>query len=168
MSGSEVMTGLPLFIGGISCVVGGTLSDAIVKRTGRKRLVRSLFTLFGYGVAALAMWSLRFSTSPEEATWLMCIAAAGGDWAQGANWATIVDVGGNFAGMAAGFVNMIGNGGNYLQPPIGAWVSDSFGYGAMFVLYALTYIVAAAMWLFIDPERPFYRGNPPARPSAAL
>jgi MFS family permease len=156
MGSSEVMTGLPLFCGGISCVLGGTLSDALVKRTGKKRLVRAMFTLFGYGAAASAMWGLRFSTSPEQATLLMCVAAAGGDFAQGANWATIVDVGGQFAGTAAGFVNMVGNGGNYLQPSIGAWVSSSFGFGAMFVVYALTYVVAAAMWLFIDPDRPFY------------
>jgi MFS family permease len=157
MGGSEIMTGLPLFCGGISCVLGGTLSDALVKRTGQKRLVRALFTLGGYGCAASAMWGLRFSTSAEEATVLMCIAAAGGDFAQGANWASIVDVGGIFAGTAAGFVNMVGNGGNYLQPSIGAWVSGSFGFGAMFVLYAAMYLIAASMWLFIDPDRPFHR-----------
>lgn len=42
----------------------------------------------------------------------------------------------------------------YLQPLIGAWVASSFGFGAMFVVYACTYLGAAAMWLFIDPERP--------------
>jgi hypothetical protein len=26
----------------------------------------------------------------------------------------------------------------------------------MFVLYALMYVVAASMWLFIDPAKPFY------------
>jgi len=156
MGGSEVMTGLPLFCGGISCVLGGALSDALVKRTGKKRLVRALFTVVGYGTAASAMWGLRFSTSPEQATLLMCIAAAGGDFAQGANWATIVDVGGQFAGTAAGFVNMIGNGGNYLQPSIGAWVSSSFGFGAMFVVYAAMYVIAASMWLFIDPNKAFH------------
>ncbi len=86
----------------------------------------------------------------------MCIAAASGDFAQGANWATIVDVGGLYAGTAAGFVNMVGNGGNFLQPSIGAWVSGSMGYNAMFVIYAAMYVIAASMWLFIDPERPFH------------
>jgi nitrate/nitrite transporter NarK len=93
----------------------------------------------------------------------MCIAASAGDFAQGANWATIVDVGGLYAGTAAGFVNMIGNAGNYLQPSIGAWVAGSFGYSTMFVLYAAMYLAAASMWLFIDPDRPFYE-----RPRAAV
>jgi ACS family glucarate transporter-like MFS transporter len=156
MNGSEVMTGLPLFCGGISCLLGGSLCDLVVKRTGKKRLVRALFTAGGYGSAAAAMWGLRFSTTAEEATLLMCIAAASGDFAQGANWASIVDVGGRYAGIAAGLVNMVGNGGNYLQPSIGAWVSGSFGYGTMFGLYAAMYVVAASMWLFIDPEKSFY------------
>ena len=156
MGGSEVMTGLPLFCGGISCLLGGALSDALVRRTARKRRVRAALTAIGYGTAASAMIALRFSSSAEEATWLMCLAAAGGDFAQGANWATIVDVGGQYAGMAAGFVNMVGNGGNYLQPSIGAWVAGSFGYGAMFVLYGAMYVTAAAMWLFIDPNKPFH------------
>ena len=156
MGGSEVMTGLPLFCGGISCVLGGASSDAIVRRVGHKRAVRAIFTAVGYGSAALAMSALRFARSPEEATCLMCIAAAGGDFAQGANWATIVDVGGVRAGVAAGLVNMVGNAGNFLQPSIGAFVSTSYGWGPMFVLYALAYVIAAAMWFFIDPDRPFY------------
>jgi MFS family permease len=156
MGHSELMTGLPLFCGGISCLLGGALSDALVRRTGRKRLVRALFTVVGYGTAAAAMFALRFTASAEQATLLMCVAAASGDFAQGANWATIVDVGGRYAGTAAGFVNMVGNGGNYLQPAIGSWVAGSFGYGAMFVVYAVMYVVAASMWLFIEPDRPFY------------
>jgi nitrate/nitrite transporter NarK len=160
MGQSELMTGLPLFCGGISCLLGGTLSDALVRRTGRKRLVRASFTVIGYGSAAAAMWGLRFSTSAEQATLLMCIAAASGDFAQGANWATIVDVGGRYAGTAAGFVNMVGNGGNYLQPTIGAWIAASFGYGPMFLVYAAMYVVAASMWLFIEPDRPFYSEGP--------
>jgi len=43
-----------------------------------------------------------------------------------------------------------------LQPSIGAWVAGSFGYGAMFVLYGAMYVTAAAMWLFIDPNKPFH------------
>jgi len=156
MGGSEVMTGLPLFFGGISCLLGGAASDSLVKRTGRKWRVRALFSVAGYGSAAAAMWALRSSSSAEQATWLMCVAAAAADFAHGANWATIVDIGGRYAGTAAGFVNMVGNAGNYLQPSIGAFIAGSLGYNAMFVLYAAAYLSAAAMWLFIDPTRPFY------------
>jgi MFS family permease len=165
MGESEIMTGLPLFCGGIACVLGGASSDALVRMTGRKRAVRATFTAVGYGSAALAMSAIRFAASPAEATCLMCIAAAGGDFAQGANWATIVDVGGAHAGVAAGLVNMVGNAGNSLQPSIGAKVSAAFGWGPMFVLYAASYVVAAAMWFFIDPERPFYEPRPSSPPS---
>ena len=71
------------------------------------------------------MIGLAFVHTPQQAVVLMCVAAAGCDFGQGANWATIVDVGGAYAGTATGFVNMVGNIGNFLQPVIGAWVSGA-------------------------------------------
>lgn len=153
---SEIMSGLPLFFGGISCLVGGLLSDYLVRRTGRKWLFRALFPICGYATAALAMFAIRFTDSPGEATVLLCIANSAGDFGQGANWATIVDIGGRYAGVAAGFINMVGNAGNYLQPPIGAWVFSTFGWNVLFGVYATMYIVAAGMWFFVDPNRHFY------------
>jgi MFS family permease len=153
---SEIMSGLPLFFGGISCLVGGVLSDYLVRRTGRKWLFRALFPMCGYATAALAMFAIRFTDTPEEATVLLCIANAAGDFGQGANWATIVDIGGRFAGVAAGFINMVGNAGNYLQPPIGAWVFSVLGWNALFALYATMYLIAASMWFLVDPTRRFH------------
>src|SRR5262249_5418634 len=104
---SELMSGLPLFFGGISCLVGGALSDALVRRTGRKWLGRAVFPGCGYTLAAAAMFGVRFAETPAQASVLMCLAAAAFDFGQDANWATIVDVGGRYAGTATGFINMV-------------------------------------------------------------
>ncbi len=89
------------------------------------------------------------------------------DFGQGANWATIVDIGGGYAGVATGFINMVGNMGNPFQPVIGQWVFHSYGWSVLFVVYAAAFLVAASMWLFIDPTRPFYErsGTKPAEPA---
>jgi MFS family permease len=158
--GSELMAGLPLFFGGISCLVGGTLSDLVVRRTGRKWLGRALFPMCGYTTAAAAMFGVRFAGSAEAAAALMCLASAGFDFGQGANWATIVDVGGRYAGTATGFINMVGNAGNYLQPVIGAVIFRSLGWDFLLAVYAAASLAAASMWLFIDPGRPFYADTP--------
>src|SRR5207237_10689424 len=97
---------------------------------------------------------------PEQATVLICLASAGGDFGQGANWATIVDMGGRYAGTAAGFINMVGNAGSYLQPVLGALIFNHFGWNALMGVYASSFVAAAAMWLFIDPRRPFYGEEP--------
>ena len=147
---------MPLFLGGISCLLGGSLSHWLVNRTGRKRLYRAIFPLIGATTAAVAIFSVRFADSPAMATALLCVAAVGFDFGQAANWATIVDLGGKYAGSAAGFINMVGNMGQAFQPFIGALIFNAFGWNMLFFVYAIAYLVAASMWMFIDPTKPFY------------
>ena len=166
---SEWYTAGPLFFGGLSCIVGGTLSHWLVARTGRKRLFRAVFPLAGATTAAVAMFSLQFVKTPEQATVLLCLAAAAFDFGQAANWASIVELGGKYSGTAAGFINMVGNMGNAFQPAIGAMIIASFGWNRLFVVLAVAYLIAASMWLFIDPTRPFYeRRTNAAEREAAL
>jgi ACS family glucarate transporter-like MFS transporter len=155
---SEFMTGLPLFCGGISCLIGGLLSDYLVKRTGRRRLFRAVFPICGDFTAACAMVGIVFVAPghPTQATILFCIAAAGHDFGQPINWASIVDVGGRFAGTAFGFINMVGNIGNTIQPPIGRLIFGNFGWNALFLTYAAVFATASFTWFFINPNRRFY------------
>ena len=158
---SEWMNVAPLFFGGLSCLLGGTLSDWVVKRTGWRRLGRAIFPVAGCLTAASAMLMLRVVNSPNHAVVLMCVAAAAFDFGQGANWASIVDIGGRYAGSATGFINMVGNMGNFIQPVLGAWIFNSFGWPALFAAYAGAYLVAGTMWLVIDPRRRFYEEAEP-------
>jgi MFS family permease len=158
---SEWMTALPMFFGGIASVIGGWLSDRIVNAMGSKRLGRAIFPVAGHVVAAGSIFALRYADTPMKAVVLMSITMAAYDFGLGAKWAAIIDVGGAHAGIAAGFVNMMGNlGGNFLQPIIGAAIFTHFGWGALFGVYAVTYLLSAAMWLFIKPDEEFYREDP--------
>jgi nitrate/nitrite transporter NarK len=158
---SEWMRTFPLLFGGLSCLLGGALCDWLVRRTGRKRLMRALFPVSGYVVAALAFAALRFVKTPEQAAVVFCVIASASDFGQGANWASIVDIGGRYAGIATGLINTIGNLGHFAQPVIGQWVFNTFGWNALFVVYAGAFCVAASMWVFIDPTRRFYREEAP-------
>jgi MFS transporter, ACS family, glucarate transporter len=153
---SESVWKQPLLYGGVSCLLGGLLSDWLVRATGRKWLGRALFPFAGLTTAAAAIYSVRFVHDPDDAVLLMCLAGAAHDFGQGANWASIVDIGGRYAGTAAGFINMLGNLGNTLQPTIGAWVFNRYGWNTLFFVYAGTFLCAASMWLVIDPRRPFH------------
>ena len=154
---SEWMNVGPQFCAGLACLLGGVLSDGLVRAIGRKRLGRAVFPVTGCAVAAAAMFGIRMVHTPHADVALMCVAAAAYDFGQAANWATIVDVGGRYAGSAAGFVNAIGNMGNTLQPVIGAAIFTRFGWGALFACYAGAYLLAGSMWMFIDPTRTFYK-----------
>ncbi|HEY2587884.1 MAG TPA: MFS transporter [Tepidisphaeraceae bacterium] len=160
--GSQAMDVLPLFCGGISCLLGGICSDALVHATGWTRSGRAVFPICGYLTAAAAMFAIRLTHTPGQAIALMCVASAANDFGQGACWATVIGIGGLYAGTAFGFMNMVGNVGNFLQPVVGAMVFKHAGWNALLAVYAGVYFAAACLWLFIDPRKPFYREPEPA------
>lgn len=153
---SEWASAWPLLCGGIACLLGGILSDALVRRTGWRRLGRAIFPVTGCLTAAAATLAIPHVSTQREATILMCIAAAAFDFGQGANWATIVDIGGRYAGISTGFINMVGNFGHAAQPYVGALIFPVFGWGALFGVYAVAYLLAMLMWAVINPTRSFY------------
>ncbi|MFM9116567.1 MAG: MFS transporter [Planctomycetota bacterium] len=151
---------LPLFFGGISCLIGGALCNWLVAKYGKdNKWTRAIFPMSGYVTAALAMAFIPFVKTPTQAIVLLCLAEVAHDFGQGANWATIVDIGGRYAGVAAGLINTIGNMGNAFQPYIGAQIKDNFGWSTLFGVYSCAFLMAAAMWIFIDPRRTFYGEN---------
>ena len=167
---SPLISGMPLFFGGLSCLLGGWLSDRLVRATGWTRWGRACFPIAGCATAASAIFCIRFTHSYTSAIVLMCITAAAFDFGQGANWAAIINIGGRYAGTATGFINMIGNLGNALQPFIGAMIFTRHGWGALFAVYAAAYLIAGSMWFFIDPRRHFYtdRVTPSPMPDGIL
>jgi MFS family permease len=153
---SEWSSAWPLLCGGVACLVGGVLSDELVRRTGWRRLGRAVFPLTGCSIAAAAMLAIPHVNSQREAVILMCVASAAFDFGQAANWASIVDIGGRYAGIALGFINMIGAFGNIVQPRVGAEIFNTFGWNTLFGVYAVAFLLAMTMWTIIDPTRVFY------------
>jgi ACS family glucarate transporter-like MFS transporter len=164
---SQWMAASPLFCGGISCIVGGILCNITTARSKNKWLARALFPICGYVTASLCMLLIPWVKSPTQAIVLLCIAEAAHDFGQGANWSTIVDIGGSYAGVAAGLINTIGNMGNAFQPYIGAGIIKNYGWNTVFVVYGIAFIIAAGMWFLIDPRHKFYKEDENGNPVAA-
>lgn len=154
--GSELMAAMPLICGGVACLVGGFLSDLFVQVSGRRRLGRALFPICGALTAACAMAAIPHMQTAKQAVALMCLAAAAFDFGQASNWASIVDIGGRHTGVATGFINMLGNLGGSISPPLGEAIFNHFGWQLLFMVYAGFFIAAGCMWLIIDPTRRFY------------
>ena len=121
------------------------------------------------------MFGLRYVENATQAAVLMCIAAGMYDMGQSANWASIVDIGGRHAGIATGFINMIGNMGHFVQPVVGAYVFTNHGWNAMLVFYAIAFLIAGSMWLIIDPTKTFVEhaaarklSDPPLAPAPGI
>jgi len=147
----------PLFYGGIACLVGGLITDWLVRATGRKRLARAIMPMLGYSTAATAIFLATQVSDPQMAIVLICVAGAGNDFGQGSNWATIVDIGGRYAGTTAGFINMVGNLGNAVSPAVAGLLRDNgASWATVFTVYAGSFLCAGMLWFFINPNRRFY------------
>ena len=99
---SSWLTAGPLFFGGISCLVGVRQSGAVCADGPHVPVPGAIFPISGAFTACVAMLLLMHARTPLQATILLCLAAAAFDFGQAANWATIVDLGGRYAGTTAG------------------------------------------------------------------
>ena len=145
---------IPLLAGMLGDVVGGSLSDLLLKRTRNARLARRGvaapgFVLAGVFVVPAAMVS-------DATTSILYLAASFFvlEWVIGPAWAVPMDVGGRFSGTVTGVMNMAGALAASLTPIV---YGTLFGRGywvAPFLVSAAVLALGAVIWIFlIDPDK---------------
>jgi MFS transporter, ACS family, glucarate transporter len=156
-SKSALLAGLPLFLGGIGCFLGGVIVKrmvlAKVADLGRSRRIVGIVGLLGAGAM------LYFSTiigNPVLAVVAMGVSGFFNDLSMPGAWGACMDVGGKAAGTLSGSMNMMGNLGGFLSPIVLNYIMESHAGDWHVPLHvaAATYLVAAACWVFIDPVTP--------------
>jgi MFS family permease len=157
----HVMSGMPLLLGGVGCLLGGLLTDRLVPVLGR-RWGRTAQGFVAYGLAA-AFFMLAIPLGAHHAILgvaCLCLASFTKDFAMGASWATTIDIGHRYSGTVAGFMNTVGNLGTVFAAPIGPWVARQYSvngtdpnWTAAIGFYAVMFAIACGCWLFIDPRR---------------
>lgn len=156
----SLAAGLPLFFGGIGCLLGGMLTDRQVRFWGRR------WGRTGQGLVAYALGGAFFlsavsltETSPVLAFTAICLASLVKDFAMGASWATTIDIGHRYSGTVAGMMNTIGNLGTVFSPPIVSFLVLVSGlgttgkWGISLYYYAAMFFIASVCWFFINPRR---------------
>jgi ACS family glucarate transporter-like MFS transporter len=163
MSGWQlhVLSGMPLFLGGVGCVLGGLITDRQVRYWGRRwgRTAQG-FVAYGLGVAFFVLTIRYTSNYPMVAFACLCLASFAKDLAIAASWATTIDIGHRYSGTVAGFMNSVGNLGTVFAAPMGHWVARraspdgmTENWTAAIGFYAVMFAIACVCWLFIDPRR---------------
>jgi MFS family permease len=153
-----IASGAPLFFGGLACFLGGFLTDRQVRIWGR-RWGRTLQGLLACLLAATFFLLALLTLNPLFAVESLCLAAFAKDFAMAASWSTCLDVGHRYSGTVAGFMNMIGNLGTVVSPPVVAWLARSTGTGgtsnwqAALWYSAAMFLASALCWSFINPRR---------------
>lgn len=158
---SELLTGLPFLCGAAGSLLGGRLSDSLIRRSGNRRWGRSLVGLAGFGGAGLCVLLTGYARAPWQAVTLLCLAFLINDLAIPVIWAACGDIAGRFAGSVSGLMNMVGAVGAILSPVlipnVLTWLPDSYSgaerWQVIFTGLAGAWFLAAAAWLFIDASK---------------
>ena len=145
---------IPLLAGMAGDVVGGWISDVILKRTGKATLARRGVAAPGFLLAGVFL--LPAAMAGDATTSILCLATSFFflEWVIGPAWAVPMDVGGRFSGTVTGVMNMTGALAASLTPIV---YGTLFGRGywvAPFAVSAAVLALGAVIWIFlIDPEK---------------
>jgi len=156
---SEILTGLPFLCGAAGCILGGRLSDRLVRMVGR-RWGRSLIGVFGFSGAGLCFLAAGLVPWAWLAVTLLSLACFVNDFAIPVIWAASADIGRRYSGTVAGFMNMVGGLGGMITPILISVLLDSLGgdtttrWKGVFLVLSTVWFLGASAWLMIDAGTP--------------
>ncbi len=145
---------IPLLAGMAGVLMGGWLSDMILKAAGRVRRARRLVAVPGFILAAAFL--MPAALTGDTMTSILCLAASFFflGWVMGPAWAVSIDLGGPFSGTVAGVMNTAASVAASLTPIV---YGTLFGLGywvAPFLISAAVFAAGALVWLvLLDPEQ---------------
>lgn len=155
LTGNELLiaSGAPLFFGGVACLSGGFVTDRQVRVWGR-RWGRTLQGCVAYFLGGTFFLLALVADMPMLSVACLCIASFFKDFAMAVSWSTCIDIGHRYSGTVSGFMNMVGNLGTFVAPPIIAYLAQERGnWGLALVFSASVFFLASVCWLFINPRK---------------
>jgi sugar phosphate permease len=156
-----LFAGLPLWGGALGGAVGGMLNDLAIRRTGSRRIGRSVVAFTGKALAGVL---IALSVGVNDGRLVMVVLLACkffSDWSLSTQWGAITDVGGPVAGTVFGGLNTVGAIAAFIASPVMVVLKREFGWEGLFFSVAGVYILAASCWLVIDSRIRLWREEIP-------
>jgi MFS family permease len=151
-----LLTGLPLLLGGVGCLVSGALVPRLTRRLGSVILARRIIAITGFVGASLSIVLFTRVYDPVQAMFVLGMAGFFNDFVMPPAWAGTMDVGGRFAGTVSGAMNMVGGIAGASSSAFVGFLLNWTGQDWTLALYisAAIYMLGAVCWLFLDPYTP--------------
>jgi len=153
---AAILNTLPLFLGGIGCLVSGFIASRVIRWTGSVRAGRRLLACAGFGGSALFLIVSFRLADPNWAMFAMGMAGFANDFAMPVSWAACMDVGGRHTGTLSGMMNTMGAVAAGFAPIITGMILQRTGndWSMTFIVSAVFYVLGFCCWLFLDPATP--------------
>jgi len=150
---------LPLAVGALSSISGGTLSDFCVRRIGSLKWGRRIVGLGGYILAAAGFAGAGQMRRALPAILCLMLAEVGLDLATPVAWAVSMEVGGEFGGTVSAFMNTGSSATAFLSPVAAAWIFTRFeSFDLMLLSAGAVYFLAGLLWFKIDASKSVLSG----------
>jgi MFS transporter, ACS family, glucarate transporter len=143
------LSALPFGFGVVACLVGGSVSDAIIRRWGTgwgRRLVGSA----GLMTAGSAILVVPWVDNVWAVGFLLILAFFGNDLSMAPAWAAAADIGERHTGVLAGGMNMMSSFMAAIQVVAIGRLFDSHDLVSPFLLLSLSYGLGTLAWLGVD------------------
>jgi len=150
---------LPFFLAAIGCLMGGAISDFLVKKMG---LVwgRRLVPLIGLSLSGTSMLLAAFTASNSVAIVFLALGLAFMDVTAPVSWAVATELGGKDSGAVTGAMNTAGLlGGTITSLGIGYLITAYGSYQLPVVILGIVLIVGALLWLLIKADKPLVQSE---------
>jgi MFS transporter, ACS family, glucarate transporter len=148
------LTSIVLAAGMVGDILGGTISDYLVHRTGRVTFSRRVVAIAGFLITALFIPISVLSADLTVSIICFGIAVFGLELTVSNSWAVTLDIGGPVAGSCSAVMNSFGNLCSALfTSRVGAFES-TYGWNAVFFTVAAAGVVAAILFSFIKAHEP--------------
>ena len=142
---SGLLAVLPFVAAGIAAGMGGWLADRFGMR---------IVPLLALPLAALFLYLTVTAGSPYSAVAALCLGFGCIELTEGSYWGATMRRAPDDTMAATALLNTGGNLGGVVATPIIAAVSASYSWTAVFATGAVCALVAAGLWLTINPSRP--------------
>ncbi len=146
------LTSLPFAFGVVACLVGGSFSDLIIRRWG-KRWGRRLVGASGLTLAGTAILAVPWVEDTRALGVLLVLAFFGNDLAMAPAWAAAADIGERYTGVVSGAMNMIASFMAALEAKSIGSLLDAEDLVTPFFLLAGSYALGTLAWIGVDVRK---------------
>lgn len=145
---------VPLFFGGIGCLVTGYIASPLERLFGGRSRSRRVVGVVGFAASGVMMLISTQLKMPLLSVLAVGLASFASDLTLPCSWGACMEVGGRYTGALSGSMNMVGNAGGAIAPmvvPIVLKYTDN-NWTANMWLFAAAYFLGAVCWAFIDSD----------------
>jgi len=147
-----IYSALPLLGGAIGGALGGYLNDYFIRKTGNLRFSRTGVGLAGKGGAAVLLFVALafFYDQPYAFCGMLFFIKLVGDTSLTTTWGAVSDIGGRASASVFAYNNGVASIFSLVAPVMYGYMSQYWGWQAVFITAGLSYLLCSLSWLLID------------------